>query len=345
MKRVIVSFIDFGCNVDSYWRLAVVGKISIPITLFWVSALIGLWPGAAYAAKCLYVSSYHPEYKWDQGIRRGLMPLLKDNCEFTTFFMDTKRNQQKDFGEAKALEALKLIRTMKPDVVIAADDNASRFLVAPHLRDSDIPVVFCGINDSAKPYGYPYSNATGMVEITPHRPLLLAINGVLPKTRSGLFLAADVMSQRRMYSRLQERFAHGGIKLASRFVTTQDDWESVWNNPDRQGFIFIGNPAGIEDWDRERAHQFMSSNHNIFTLSAWDWMAPLAMVTVTKEPEEQGEWAAKVTLEILNKNASPKDIPVVVNRRWRMLVNPERLQQAGFKLPVTIQHVTEVVKP
>jgi hypothetical protein len=312
-------------------------------SLFLAGLLLAAWLGAVpgQAARCLYVSSYHSDYPWDQGIRRGLSPLLARHCELSFFYMDTKRNREPDFAAARARQALAIIESEQPDVVIAADDNASRYLVVPYLRDSSIPVVFCGVNTSAAPYDYPYSNATGMVEVTPHRPLLLALQGILPSPRKGLYLAADVLSQRRMYARLRERFSQAGIELEADFVDTQQEWESSWLDPQRGDFLFVGNPAGIEFWDSSRALRFVQLNPDILTLTAWDWLAPMAMITVTKDPEEQGLWAASVARKIIVDGVSPGEIPVVTNRHWRMLANRRLLERGGFSLPLHMRHVAE----
>lgn len=314
---------------------------------FWLIpslVLLFSFPLAVEAARCLYVSSYHPEYKWDQGIRRGVEAVLKDECELSSFFMDTKRNKQAEFAKAKAEEAFAFIKSLKPDVVIAADDNASRYLVAPYLRDTDIPVVFCGINTSAEPYGYPYSNATGMVEVTPHRPLLLALQGVLGDVKKGMYLSAEVISQKRMHRQLAEQFRHEGIALSAKFVNSQAEWEEAWLSFDKEGFIFVGNPAGIADWDTARANDFVAKHADSLTFTAWNWLAPLAMITIAKEPEEQGEWAAQVALKIIREGVSPGDIPVVINRRWRMFVNHDLLQRADFSIPLNMQHIAERVE-
>ena len=297
-----------------------------------ISVLLPGLSAAAEPSRCLYVSSYHPEYEWDAGIRKGLEPELAGKCELRTFFMDTKRNKDKAFAREKAAEALVLIEEFRPDVVIAADDNASRYLVEPHLKNGDIPVVFCGVNNSGEPYGYPYRNATGMVEVTPVQPMLRAVRETMPDARNGVFIAADVLSQQRMFERLKRSFAAENVDLQARFVNSQDEWEAVWKTDVPADFMFIGNPAGIQGWDKQRAQAFVNEHTTRLTLSAWDWLAPMATVTITKVPEEQGEWAGKVAREILS-GAAPSMIPVVINRRWHMYVNKPLLANAKVELP------------
>jgi hypothetical protein len=60
--------------------------------------------------------------------------------------MDTKLNPEEKV-QVKVKEAPKQIEKFSPDLVIASDDNAVKYIVRPHLKD--IFVVFCGVNWSA----------------------------------------------------------------------------------------------------------------------------------------------------------------------------------------------------
>ncbi|MFM1892820.1 MAG: hypothetical protein RLZ44_1897, partial [Pseudomonadota bacterium] len=52
---------------------------------------LGAWSGAAWSARCLYISSYHQGYAWSDGVERGLRQGLEGQCELRQFDMDTKR--------------------------------------------------------------------------------------------------------------------------------------------------------------------------------------------------------------------------------------------------------------
>src|SRR4030095_7532385 len=63
----------------------------------------------AWAAKCLFVSSYHQGYAWSDGVERGLRPVLQGHCELKQFDMDAKRHKEPEEITQKALEAKALI--------------------------------------------------------------------------------------------------------------------------------------------------------------------------------------------------------------------------------------------
>ncbi|MEJ2660274.1 MAG: hypothetical protein P8Z73_06080, partial [Desulfobacteraceae bacterium] len=60
-----------------------------------------------------------------------------------------------------------MIKEYNPDVVIASEDDASKYVVEPYFKNASIPFVFCGVNHSGDRYGYPYKNATGIIELDP----------------------------------------------------------------------------------------------------------------------------------------------------------------------------------
>ena len=122
--------------------------------------------------KVLFVDSYHEGYAWGDGIISGIKTVLEGSgVELKIFRMDTKRNGEKAFKESAALKAKAEIEDFKPDVVIAGDDNASKYLVVPYYKDASLPFIFCGVNWDATGYGFPFKNVTGMLE-TGHQPFI-----------------------------------------------------------------------------------------------------------------------------------------------------------------------------
>jgi len=296
-----------------------------------------LIPPPVFAARCLYVSSYHAGYAWNDDIEEAMEKVLQGQCEIKKFYMDGKRNLAPEFAQQKALEAKKLIESWKPDVVIAADDNASRYLVMPYLKNVAVPVVFCGVNWTVEPYGYPYLNTTGMVEIGPVEPLANEVRKVVPNAKRGVFLSADEMTQDKEFALNQKVYAKHGIALTHRPVKTMAEWEKAFLKAQKNAdFIILGNNAGINDWSQPCALAQVTGKTEKFTVSYLDWMAPYTMLTMAKVAGEQGDWAAKAALRIL-KGARPDSIPIAANQHWNIFVNPTLLKEAGFTLPADIK--------
>ena len=306
--------------------------LPILITLFFLLTLAH----TASARSCLFLASYHKGYEWQDGIEEGIRSTLGNRCTIEAFYLDTKRNTDEDYAKATARKARQLIDSMRPDVVIAVDDNASRYVIEPFYRDSDIPFVFCGVNWSAEKYGFPYPNVTGMLEIISIDPLLKVIQTVLPEASSGIFIGGDVPSTRSNYERYKKSFLSRGIVVKDGMVKTFGEWKQKLSEAQETAdFIILANKAGILDWDQEAAEAHVRQNTKRFTVGHHEFMVNLNMFSMTKIPREQGEWAAKVAIKIL-EGSKPSDIPIVANRRWNIYANTGLLKKAGIQLPPNI---------
>lgn len=282
--------------------------------------------------RCLLISSYHPGYEWNDGIERGVVSVLQQQCELQRFYMDTKRHPEPAWAEEKAREALALIERYKPDVLLAADDNASKYLVMPYLRDGDLPVVFCGLNWTVSEYGYPYHNATGMVEVAPIIPLLKQVRRILPSVHHALFLSADVATEHKDYEHYRKLFSTKGVELSARFVRNLDDWKQAYLAGQKYDFILLNNNAGIRDWDDDSTARFVLEKGHVLSVTNYEWMVPYVAFAITKVPQEQGEWMASVALSIFD-GLSPASIPIIPNRRWEVWVNTGVVQKHKIDLP------------
>ena len=301
---------------------------------WWLGMLLGLSllaPQDAVAQKCLFLSSYHHGYAWSDGVERGVRSILEGRCELKQFDMDTKRYKTTTEIEQKARQAKELIDTWQPDVVIAADDNAAQYVIMPFYKDHRIPFVFCGINWTVEEYGFPYRNATGMIEVAPVEPLFDKAQALLPAPQRAFYLGADTETERKNLQRVQEEAERRSIRLEYRLVDTMAAWLAEFRAAQRHDFLVLGSKEGINDWDDAQVRTGVKEMSQRLSLTNHDWMMPYAMLGFTKIPEEQGEWAAQTALHIL-AGASPAGMPIVPNRKWDIWANTDLLTSAGIRL-------------
>lgn len=306
--------------------------------LFPKVAILGIclcasWPNAE-AAKCLFVSSYHQGYAWSDGVERGLRSALNGQCELRQFDMDTKRHKNEAFKKKAALEAKALIDSWQPDVVIAADDNAAKYLIAPYFRDSDIPFVFCGVNWTVEEYGFPYRNVTGMLEVAPIHLMLkkaVAVSG-----KRALYIGANTLTEQKNLRHFRDAAQELGIELDGELTATTDAWLTAYRRGQGYDFVVLGSNSGIDDWDANRVRRELMTVSRRLSVTNHGWMMSYAMFGLTKIPEEHGEWGAKTALAIL-RGLRPADIPIIANRKWDVRTNEPLLGTAGIDLPRSIK--------
>jgi hypothetical protein len=277
--------------------------------------------------KVLFVNSYHAGYAWSDGEERGARGVLGPaGVELRFFRMDTKRHQGSAFSRQAAELARAEIAAYRPDLVIVADDPAVGFLLAPYYRDAALPFVFCGVNWDAAKYGLPFGNTTGMVEIGLVR---LVLDGLRPHARGERvgFLSADSETER-----IEAPYYKKALGLTfekQQLVRTMAEWRQAFvEMQGRVDLLLLGNIAGINDWNEAEMTAFVREHSRIPSGAMFDHMMHYAMLGFTKVPEEQGAWAGRAALEIL-QGKPPGAIRVTANQQARILINKRLAARAG----------------
>lgn len=308
-------------------------------------ALLLTWSVSAWALpKCLFVSSYHRGYAWSDGVEQGLRETLRDKCELRQFDMDTKRRKTVAQKQAAALEAKGIIERWQPDLVITADDNAAKYLIEPYYRDADLPFVFCGVNWTADEYGFPYRNATGMIEVAPVKAMLQEASRLVPGASRTLYIGADTATEKKNADRLRRAAERLGLVFEQELAGDMARWIAAYRKAQDYDFVIVGSNAGINDWDPGQVQQAILPATRRLSVTSHEWMMPVTMLGMTKVPAEQGRWAGMVALQILD-GASPGDIPIVANRKWDLYLNQELLRAAGIELPSQLRSKSKIFKP
>ncbi|TCS41406.1 ABC transporter substrate-binding protein [Reinekea marinisedimentorum] len=170
----------------------------------WIASLaLMLLCLSAQATTIFIVSSYHPEYQWDADYVRAIKENSSSGYEFIQRSLDSK-NLPPEQWQQKAAEIVAEIRKTKPDVVVIGDDNALT-TVGMEIKTSGIPIVFLGINGSARQYGLGGgSPMTGIYE----RPFIEAsIRHVSKVTKGNLPILVLMDNSTTMQNTVSEKFA------------------------------------------------------------------------------------------------------------------------------------------
>ncbi|MCX4028865.1 hypothetical protein H0A36_05975 [Endozoicomonas sp. SM1973] len=320
-----------------------VSFVIIPvIVLLIISIGLAVWVGGK--KRCFYVASYHKGYPWQDGLTAAVEKNLAGYCRLKSFYLDTIRQSSELNKQTMAHQAWAIIQDWQPHIIIASDDNASKYLVKPYLKDSQTPVVFCGVNFSAEKYGYPYPNVTGMVEFEPIRPMLVQLKKIRPSIKQGMMIAAHRITNEKLHKHLVELASEFGVTFDIRWVNNFQQFTTVFADSQKYDFIYVPNNHDINNWDDSLAREFIqAANITTITVSTARWMQPFVMLSFFHLPEEQGRYAANTALKIM-AGASPADITIATNKDWRVATNQALLDKIQLKLPDNFKHFIEVEK-
>jgi ABC-type uncharacterized transport system substrate-binding protein len=283
-----------------------------------------------HGKKVLYVDSYHQGYAWSDGITRGVKSTLEGTgVQLKIIRMDTKRNKDDGFKKQAALQAKAVIEEFRPDVVIASDDNASKFLIMPYFKDAKLPFVFCGVNWDAAVYGFPYKNVTGMVEVNDVVGLIKQLKQFARGDRVG-FIAGDTLTNRKEVEYYKKIF---NLDVTPYYANGFDDWKKGFTDiQNKVDVLIVYNYVAIIGWDRAEAEKFVLENTKIPTGTMQEGPMPYALIGFLKVAEEQGSWSAKTALKILD-GAAPSSISITRNEQGELVLNIKLAKKMGIEVP------------
>ena len=88
--------------------------------------------------------------------------------------------------------------------------------------------------------------------------------------------------------------------------------------------------GAVTDWDDDAARALAERRSDIPVGTDFAWLMPYSLLGVGKLPEEQGRWAAKAALRILD-GVAPSRIPLTHNREGELLFNSRIAARLGIR--------------
>lgn len=339
-------------QVKLYLNMNLAKKLDIqfPMDLMEYAELVGTQP-----RKLVYVNSYHKGDAWSDGIENGLFKALGiplgpehpfdpslSRIQIQVIRMDTKRNPGPAFAEKAARKAQALIEDWRPDIVVASDDNACRYLIAPCYRNRDLPVVFCGVNRDASAYGFPAPNITGMVEISFYRETIELLKTFARGDRLGLIGAEDP-SNRKEADHLKQTAAirEQDIRLVSTYGEWKKQYLSLQESLDL--LIWISHDS-IQGWNSGEAERFILNHTRIVSGCVSETHVRFTLLGRVSIAEEQGWWAGKTALKILD-GTSPGQIPVTANKHSKLFLNMKLARRMEIAFPMELVEMAGSILP
>jgi ABC-type uncharacterized transport system substrate-binding protein len=311
----------------------------------WLSVLTlsGCLITSAQAANCFYINSYHQGYEWSDRIQAQFSKEMKTVCNISYHYLNAKKETNPNKLKNKGMEIANLIALSQPDIVIAADDAASEYVVNPYLRNGQTPVIYVGINWDPRPFGYPMSNATGMTEVWPIEQSIKLVKSMAGNISHVAFISSNNKLEINNAAAIKRIMKKNKIELHPYLVSNFDEWKAAVKEAQQYDVIEFGTDQGIDRWNKQQAVEFLKTHNSRFTFASQDFMLPYSMATLSESPEEFGHWAAELTRTIF-KGDQPWQIPIIPNRIFISRYNPLLLSKTDFKIPDAVIRQSIVYK-
>ncbi|SHM69768.1 ABC-type uncharacterized transport system, substrate-binding protein [Duganella sacchari] len=302
----------------------------------------------------LVLHSYAPDYAWVRDVNLGLNRVFdrKYLYQVRWYYMDTKRHPSADFKTSAGIAARNVIAAMRPDVVIAIDDDAQEFAARYFVNDKRIKIVFAGVNREAADYGYVHaSNVTGVLERIP-----------LDAMREALRSAADFKA---LPHPIRVAF------LGDQSETVDGDASQVQHY--RWDPLVLGKVLLVDTWPAWQAGvKALAAEHDVVLVSGYRTLRRSAtdpalvpasevvawteanaavpvicfngfytedggMLAIGSSPYEQGEVAGRRALQIALEHRDPATLPIVASSQFIVTMNGTRMRARHFSLPMVYE--------
>jgi ABC-type uncharacterized transport system substrate-binding protein len=293
----------------------------------------------------IYINSYHRGFPPSDQITRGVLENLPtDSFEVYSWFMDTKRNTDEAYIRQVVETMRDSIEIIKPDAIIASDDNAMKYLVVPYLQGGELPVVFCGVNWSVDQYGLTGDNITGILEVLPVAELVSTIRPYYPEMQRLMVLNENTTTSRKTKPILDTLLGNRGLEVTQVLVDDFAEWKEAFElGNTTHDIIYLQTRGAIRGWEDEEAKSHIEEYIRVPLVTCEEFMMPYAVFGITQLSEEQGMRAAEMTKRILS-GTDPSDLPVTRNRMTKAWVNPRWAEKIGFNPDEALKKRANVVE-
>jgi len=327
----------------------------------WATIVLGLilWgpiPAAA-VARVLVIHSYHEQYDWVQGINEALKSHFKSDVDYRIIYMDTKRKPSEDWKMKAARNAKKVITEFKPEVVIAVDDNAQKYVVSEYVGKSPIQFVFCGVNADPTKYGYPASNVTGILERAYPGQVLQMLKKIAPRIKNVAWVSDDSATVQVLLPRVRAMAESRQLPLdiveyaqPATFAQWKQRIDRLDRDPDINAFLIplyhtVKSNIGKESVSSATVMNWTVTHTGKPIVGFWPFSTDDgALCAVAVDPYEHGKVAALMAKQILaGKRAA--DIPMVINQNGYVILNLKSAHYLGIEVPFeVIQSADKIIE-
>lgn len=298
----------------------------------------------------LILHSYDKNYAWVRDVNVGLNRVLTGKYQYQVrwYYMDTKRHPWPEYKASAGIAARNVIDEMKPDVVIAIDDDAQQYVTRYLVDHPTIKIVFAGVNNAASDYGFDHAhNVTGILERLPlgaiRETLQIAGNFKSLGHPVRLALLGDQSESVAGDARQVQAFDWSPLQLKTiRQVNTWAEWQAAvtelggktdvimltgYRRISRSGSDrTLVPPAEVVAWTERHSAVPVISGNGFYTEEG-------GMLAIGTSPYEQGEEAAARALDIILRGKRADQMPIETSDQFIVTMSGSKMKARDFMLP------------
>ena len=335
---------------------------------------------SAQKKRIFIVSSYNKDYLWSQSTQQGLSEaMLKygyldtpqqhqhlvahDRVESSKAvihktWMDTKRKYSLSEIGLATQRIMQEIAAFKPDLVLLGDDNAANY-IGNQLLDTEIPVVFWGINGLPLKYGLvdsmdnPGHNITGVWQAGYHKESLELLHKLVPEAKTFAVLSCNSVTARPNIKQLRHLARTNQLPLQLVDVVATNSYSEFKRRAlelaQTVDAFFVLNHDTLRDdqgqhvdmltvgkWYLTHIHKPEASHEDQFVREGM-------LLTANDSGYNQGYLAFEMAYDILEQGFNPGRMRTKTPPRGPLIVNSHRAKMLNISLDDKLEFVDKII--
>jgi ABC-type uncharacterized transport system substrate-binding protein len=261
--------------------------------------------------------------------------------------MDTKRNTSQAWMTEISEKAIKEINEFKPDVLMVFDDNACRY-VAEQFKDSDLKIVFCGMNGDPEDYGFPADNITGVLERELWSESFELVKELKPSVKNAVILLDSSATSAQTARRIESSSLMNELMAVYR-ISTFDAWKNTviqcQDSAEALGlFVYFAlKDSSGNTVPADEVLKWTLENNKLPEFAILDFTVENgALCGVIETGHTQGKLAAQLALKILD-GKDPADLNILSPNKGERLINKNRAAQLEIDLSKEVKRNARII--
>lgn len=310
-------------------RIATFGTL-----LFLVVSFAFLSYQRLHKPRILVIHSYHESMPWVKSLNRGIKKVFGDKAYLSLryYYMNTKfQNSKRHIAQMQRLLKA-IINSWHPDLILAFDHDAQDVLINLEKQGIHTPIIFASISDEKHFAMFNHdSNIAGITEHIPIRAVREILSLLFRHQRRVYYLSDDSTAARL----LEKDIVHsnwGGFELIQhRRVKTVKAWKKAVKEAEKQAdILLISMYHTLKDGKHHVNHRqlvkWMNQEISIPVVGLYEtYMIDGGLISIAISGQEQAYIAARLALDVIEKKASIKDIPVIRGKTFSLFIEKDAL--------------------
>lgn len=302
--------------------------------------------------KVLVLHSYGPDFVWVQNLNKGIVKGLDEerfydgrNTTIDYLYMDTKRKASESWKKQISEEAINYIHKMRPDVVIATDDNAQKYVVAKFL-DSSVPFIFAGVNADPTTYGYidsmekPGHNVTGSIERERFEQSIRFLRRLKPDINKIAVICDGSPTGKAVVGRVKNVAPSAGVTISASLQTDDfNQWQQFVRDQQKKAdallvvlYHTLKDERG-KNISPDTVLNWTVKNNHLPDFGFWSWAVSGGLLcSEAISGYQQGYYVGTIAAYVL-RGQSPREFAVGMPQRGEPCINLARARMLGIYVP------------